>query len=217
MSGLSRLDTYLDVCFVVIACHCRSALYLPAASTLGLSMFLTQMLPSALAAFRATPDFRIVCKWSELQLSAEIIWVKLVRGNLLYDQELADQAVLSFYGTSLCRMLMHDLPMVVIQLVFLCDGQGGAGNSTVVASIIVASILSVDTTIKWVHANLEVAAATARLESPKGSPKARARGAVRVLEPAPAARGVTARAHAIPVTGRALASSGYSLPRKDLL
>jgi hypothetical protein len=94
MTGFSRLDTYLDICFVCIAFHCHSALWAPAAGVLGLSVFITQFAPAALGAFGAAPEgFKTVCKWMEMQLSAEIMWIKAVQEDkLFFDEEKADNA-----------------------------------------------------------------------------------------------------------------------------
>jgi hypothetical protein len=169
MNGLSRLDTYLDVCFVCIACHCHSSFFVPAAGMLGMSVFLTQLAPSGLAAFGAAPEgFRTVCKWIGLELSAEVMWVKAVRDEgVFYDEETAENAVLFFYGTSFSRLMLQGLPMGVMQLVFLTY----TSNNTVIASVIVSLLLSVDTTIKWHYANCQAAAAQEEVnKSPGNSP-----------------------------------------------
>jgi hypothetical protein len=137
----ARADTYLDVCFIVIAHDVGSYLWLPSLILFSVAICFTQVAPAFVGAhnivggelkkIREVHGPAILTKWLDLHLAAA---VQRHAGNL------ENGGHVPYYGVAVGRCLCEDTGQCVIQILFLLSQP--TLNKTVLLSVIIGFALS---------------------------------------------------------------------------
>jgi hypothetical protein len=241
---LAKLDTYTDICFVLIARECGSPLWKWAAGFAVVGIGTSQLLPNCYAARGLRQQWVSSRAGSSGESPGSVAPATVMKlldfrlsGAILMRLQPDRSGRIIFFSPALFRFLLEDVPQSLLQFRFVTDGAGGQSNLPVRISLIVSLVsaaigclaamsdmfrILVEREGSFAH-RTKVAADVARLEAEATIRTAQARAAAAssaLAKGASAVKGSALGKGASAVTGSALArgrrlSSALSLSNQE--
>ena len=134
--AVAKIDTYTDVCFVVIAHGCGDSLWFPAFVLMSIAIFLTQLAPMLYGSYLTTTKYD--SEGGSMYGAGMFRFGDFHCMAALAKRDNPDTMLRVYHYTPIGRFCLEDIGQTAIQIMFLT--KHATNNPTVLASVVVGIV-----------------------------------------------------------------------------